>query len=97
MTIGMSVEAIRIGSQFDPLGDDYLADPYPFMAEARGAAPVFYSEKLDHWIVTRYLLIRQVFLNPQIFSAANANAPCVRKICQNVRTGGSRKTARRWN
>jgi hypothetical protein len=21
---------------------------------------------------------------------------CVRKICQNVRTGGSRKTARRW-
>jgi hypothetical protein len=28
---------------------------------------------------------------------AMANAPCVRKICQNVRTGGSRKTARRWN
>jgi cytochrome P450 len=80
MTIGMSVEAIRIGSQFDPLGDDYLADPYPFMAEARGAAPVFYSEKLDHWIVTRYLLIRQVFLNPQIFSAANANAP-LRPAC----------------
>jgi hypothetical protein len=26
-----------------------------------------------------------------------ANAPCVHKICQNVRTGGSRKTARRWN
>jgi hypothetical protein len=26
-----------------------------------------------------------------------ANAPCVREICQNVRTGGSRKTARRWN
>jgi cytochrome P450 len=80
MAIGMSVEAIRIGPQFDPLGDDYLADPYPFMAEARDAAPVFYSQKLDHWIVTRYPLIRQVFLNPQIFSAANANAP-LRPAC----------------
>jgi cytochrome P450 len=80
MTTRMSAEAIKIGSQFDPLGDDYLADPYPFMAEARDAAPVFYSQKLDHWIVTRYPLIRQVFLNPQIFSAANANAP-LRPAC----------------
>jgi hypothetical protein len=30
-------------------------------------------------------------------SVTMANVPCVRKICQNVRTGGSRKTARRWN
>jgi cytochrome P450 len=80
MTVGMSVEAIKIGSQFDPLGDAYLADPYPFLSEARRAAPVFYSEKLDHWIVTRYPLIRQVFLNPQVFSAANANAP-LRPAC----------------
>jgi cytochrome P450 len=75
MTMGMIAEAKRIGAQFNPLGDDYLADPYPFMAEARDAAPVFYSEKLDHWVVTRYPLIRQVFLNPEVFSAANANAP----------------------
>jgi hypothetical protein len=41
MTMGMIAEAKRIGAQFNPLGDDYLADPYPFMAEARDAAPVF--------------------------------------------------------
>src|ERR1700722_7369984 len=41
MTIGTSVEAIGIGSRFDPRGNDYLADSYPFMAEARGATPIF--------------------------------------------------------
>jgi cytochrome P450 len=74
MTFAISPEA-SVGAQFDPLTDEYLADPYPFMAEARDAAPVFYSEKLDHWVITRYALIRQVFLNPQVFSAANANTP----------------------
>jgi cytochrome P450 len=71
----LSGGAARIGAMFDPLSEEYLAAPYPFMAEARNAAPVFYSEKLDHWVVTRYPLIRQVFLNPQVFSAVNANAP----------------------
>jgi cytochrome P450 len=70
-----NAEAMRIGARFDPLGDDYLADPYPYIAEARRAAPIFFSKKLDHWIVTRYSLIRQIFLNPQVFSAANANVP----------------------
>jgi cytochrome P450 len=64
-----------IGSRFDPLGESYLADPYPFMAEAREAAPVFYSERIDHWVVTRYHDIRSVFLNPPLFSAINANSP----------------------
>ena len=68
-------ELKRLGSQFDPLSQEYLADPYPFMSEARNLAPVFYSEKLDHWVVTRYRLIREVFLNPQLFSASNANSP----------------------
>jgi cytochrome P450 len=65
----------RLAAQFDPLSDDYLADPYPHMAEARNLAPVFYSEKLDHWVVTRYHLIRHIFINPHIFSASNANSP----------------------
>ena len=71
----MEAEVKRIGLQFDPFNDDDLADPYPLISEARRAAPVFYSERLDHWVVTRYHLIRQVFLNPKVFSAANANSP----------------------
>src|SRR6266446_4792304 len=62
MTAG--IEGIkRLSAQFDPLSDGYIADPYPHMSEARDLAPVFYSEKLDHWVVTRYHLIRQVFLD----------------------------------
>jgi cytochrome P450 len=75
MTVAMDTEVMRIAAQFDPLSDDYLADPYPYISKARQAAPVFYSEKLDHWVVTRYRLIRDIFRNPQIFSAANANSP----------------------
>jgi hypothetical protein len=37
-----------IGARFDPLADEYLADPYPFLVEARRAAPIFYSENLKH-------------------------------------------------
>jgi hypothetical protein len=39
MTVATEAEVRRIGSQFDPLSDDYLADPYPFISEARQAAP----------------------------------------------------------
>ena len=36
---------------FDPLGEAYLADPYPFLNDARRHAPAFFSELLDHWVV----------------------------------------------
>lgn len=70
----MSVGA-ALGSRFNPLDEDYLVDPYPFLAEARESASVFYCEALDHWAVTRYDDVRTVFLRPDAFSAANANSP----------------------
>lgn len=93
MTVVMDAELKRITAQFDPLSDDYLADPYPHISEAREAAPVFYSEKLDHWVVTRYNLIRHIFLNPQIFSASNANSPVLPpcpRAAQALEEGGFR-------
>lgn len=65
---------------FDPLGADYLADPYPHLNAARRFAPAFYSERLDHWIVTRHSDIKLVFRNPAVFSASNANSP-LREPC----------------
>jgi cytochrome P450 len=72
---GQKATLERLEREFDPLSDAYLADPYPILAEAQKLAPVFYSEKLGHWVVTRYALIREAFLNSQVFSAANANSP----------------------
>jgi cytochrome P450 len=60
---------------FDPLSSEYLADPYPFLAAAATAAPAFYCETIDHWVVTRYHDIRQIFRTPALFSASNANSP----------------------
>jgi cytochrome P450 len=60
---------------FDPLSPEYLADPYPFLAAAAAAAPAFYCESIDHWVVTRYHDIRHVFRTSTLFSAANANSP----------------------
>jgi hypothetical protein len=36
---------------FDPLSSEYLADPYPVLAAAAAAAPVFYCESIGHWVV----------------------------------------------
>ena len=65
----------HLGKRFDPFNHSYLADPYPFFAEARLATPVFYSPSLNYWVVTRYRDIRQIFETPELFSASNALAP----------------------
>ena len=41
------------GADFDPLSEAYLADPYPFLTEAREAAPAFYCDAIDHCIHLR--------------------------------------------
>jgi cytochrome P450 len=80
MSATESPDTKRLGERFDPFHDPYLADPYPFFAEAQTATPVFYSPLLDYWVVTRYHDIRQVFQTPQRFSAVNALAP-IQPIC----------------
>src|SRR6516164_2693498 len=69
-----------LAERFDPFHDPYLADPYPFFAEARAATPVLYSPDLDYWVVTRYHDIRHIFQTPKLFSAVNTLAP-LQPIC----------------
>jgi cytochrome P450 len=80
MSVRECPEASRLGERFDPFHNPYLADPYPFFAEANTTTPAFYSPLLDYWVVTRYHDIRQVFQTPRLFSAANALAP-IQPIC----------------
>jgi cytochrome P450 len=72
--------ALGLAGRFDPFHEPYLADPYPFFAEARVATPVFYSPELDYWVVTRYHDIRHILQTPQLFSAANTLAP-LQPVC----------------
>jgi cytochrome P450 len=60
------------GKPFDPLDPDQIEDPFPWMAEARRSAPVFYLEKYDVWCVTRYADVEQVLRDTENISSANA-------------------------
>jgi len=62
-------------TSLDPLADDVINDPYPFLARARKDSPVAYCEPIDMWLVTRHKDVEEVFLDPKRFSASIAQAP----------------------
>ena len=43
---------------FDPTTPDFLADPYPALAELREATPLLRHEELERWFVTRHADVR---------------------------------------
>ncbi|GAA3071416.1 cytochrome P450 [Pseudonocardia yunnanensis] len=64
-----------IAHGFDPLSDDYLADPYSVLNDLREIASVHYVPSLDYWVVTRYDDIAAILTDPSTYSASNAQAP----------------------
>lgn len=64
-----------IETALDPLAPDVIADPYPFLARQRDNQPVAYCPAIDMWLITRHADIDYVFTHPDLFSAANAQAP----------------------
>lgn len=59
-------------SSFDPFDEAYQRDPAEALRWARESEPVFFSEALGYWIVTRYSDAKSVFRNTEAFSPANA-------------------------
>src|SRR4051794_12903837 len=52
-----------------------IADPFPFYARARAEAPVFFSEELGYWVISRYEDIQAIFKDPATFSSENTQTP----------------------
>jgi hypothetical protein len=52
-----------------------LADPYPEFARFLERQPVFWSDELAYWVVSRHADARRVLRDYQSFSAANTLAP----------------------
>jgi cytochrome P450 len=68
--------ACPVHADFDPLSDEFLADPYAVMAQLPlDEAPVFYAPAIDYYVVTRYADIEAIFLDPETFSAGAAQLP----------------------
>ncbi|MBA4491097.1 cytochrome P450/oxidoreductase [Paracoccus sp. S1E-3] len=57
---------------FDPFGPAYQADPAEALRFSRDGEPVFFSEALGYWVVSRYADIKAVFRDNLTFSPANA-------------------------
>ena len=65
----------RMAETFDPFQDAYMADPADFVRWSRDQMPVFYSPKLQYWVVTRYQAIKDIFRDPITFSPSNVLEP----------------------
>jgi cytochrome P450 len=63
-----------LGGVYDPFGE-HLQNPYPFYARARQEQPIFFSQAIKAWVVTRYEDVREALLKPEIFSSANTMRP----------------------
>ncbi|MFE4519093.1 cytochrome P450 [Kitasatospora sp. NPDC056783] len=53
---------------YDPLDPAVLTDPYPLYAELRDQTPVFWNERMQSWVATRYDDCREVLRNHQTFA-----------------------------
>lgn len=68
---GCPFHGSEAGRSFDPFGPAYQADPADALRWSREAEPVFYSEPLGYWVVSRYDDIKAIFRDPILFSPAN--------------------------
>lgn len=57
---------------FGMFGCEYQQDPAQSLALFRQQLPIFYSEQMGYWIVTRYEDVKDIFRDPILFSARNA-------------------------
>jgi cytochrome P450 len=66
---------------FDPLSDEFLADPYAVMASLPlHETPIFFAPSIDGYVVTRHADIDAVFHDPGTYSAAAAQMPLVKLV-----------------
>lgn len=53
---------------FDHQDPAFVADPYPVLRRLQDAAPVFRSERMGAWVVTRHADVRAAFRDPRLSS-----------------------------
>ena len=64
-----------VAAALDPFGAAYLADPFAVFARARREGPVFYSEELGQWLLTRYADVKAALRDTRHYSADIATRP----------------------
>lgn len=84
------------GKNFDMFEEAYQRDPADSLKDFREQLPIFYSEAMGYWIVTRYDDVKAIFRDPIVFSACNAlekltpSCPASLKILEKYEYGMNR-------
>lgn len=67
------------GCPYHKISDEYqpfdLTNPFPFYKKSRDEQPVFYSQELGYYVVTRYEDIKAIFSNWKTYTSENAQSP----------------------
>jgi cytochrome P450 len=96
MTGGSDVGDMSLADRLDPFEASYLADPYGIFFEARCEEPVFYSDRMDAWVVSRYDDVKRLLSDHSSCSSRNTLRPVqpftpeVRQILQEGGYRGAR-------
>ncbi|GAA2589493.1 cytochrome P450 [Actinomadura fulvescens] len=61
-----------IPADFDVTAGWHVADPYPFLRHLRHEKPVFWSEHLQMWVLTRYDDVRAAYRDHTAFSSVGS-------------------------
>ena len=65
-----------MGSEYDPAAPASIQDPYAFFATTRDTTPIFHSQALNAWVVSRYDQVEAIVTDHERFSnAAAIHAP----------------------
>lgn len=62
--------ALQLTPDLDFLQADILADPYPLYRRLQQEQPVFWSEQMDAWVLTRHADVEGALRNPKVFSSS---------------------------
>jgi cytochrome P450 len=64
-----------IGTEFNPLAPDQVADPFSFYARAQQEEPLFFSAMFNTWVATRYDDISAILRDTEHFSSVGIIGP----------------------
>jgi cytochrome P450 len=81
-SLGPSEERVVYDAIYDPFNPELIADPYPFYRRLRDEHPVYYNERMDFYVLSRYEDIFHALRRPQLFSSAQGLTPAKDEISQ---------------
>lgn len=63
----------QLTPDFDFLREEILRNPYPLYRQLQEERPVFWSEQMDAWVITRHADVDSALKNPGLFSSVRIN------------------------